>query len=102
MSRQDTRISELMAEATAGRWNRRTLLARAAALGVVLPLAGAVRGVSAEDATPVMDADGKIQVGILNKAMSMDEIKAEVAKEGSVNVGNWTYTANDTLIAKFQ
>lgn len=99
--RQDTRISELMAEAAASRWNRRTLLARAAAMGIALPIAAAARGAAAEDATPVTDADGKIMVGILNKAMTMDEIKAEVAKEGSVNVGNWTYTGNDTLIAKF-
>jgi spermidine/putrescine-binding protein len=90
-----------MAEAAASRWNRRTLLARAAAMGIALPIAAAARGAAAEDATPVTDADGKIMVGILNKAMTMDEIKAEVAKEGSVNVGNWTYTGNDTLIAKF-
>ena len=34
--------------------------------------------------------------------MTRDEIVAEIQKEGQVNVGNWTYTANDTLIAKFQ
>jgi len=104
MSHQDARISGLLAEAAEGRWNRRTLLARAAAMGIAAPaLARALRpaGVAAVDATPVADADGKIQVSILNKAMTMDEIKAEIEKEGSVNVGNWTYTANDTVIAKF-
>ena len=39
---------------------------------------------------------------ILNKEMTPDEIAAAIESEGEVNVGNWTYTANDTLIAKFQ
>jgi spermidine/putrescine-binding protein len=34
--------------------------------------------------------------------MTDDEIKAEIAKEGSVVVGNWTYTANDELVNQFQ
>jgi spermidine/putrescine-binding protein len=103
MRPEDSRVSGLLAEAAAGRWNRRTLLARAAAMGIAAPaLAAAVRGVGAVDATPVADADGRIQVSILDRAMTMDEIKAEIEKEGSVNVGNWTYTANDTLIAKFR
>jgi ABC-type Fe3+ transport system substrate-binding protein len=42
------------------------------------------------------------QVPIVNKAMTADEIKAAVAKEGSVVVGNWTYTANDELVKQFQ
>jgi len=33
--------------------------------------------------------------------MTQDEIIAEIQKEGVVNVGNWTYTANDTLVAQF-
>jgi spermidine/putrescine-binding protein len=41
-------------------------------------------------------------VSILNKDMTDDEIKAEIAKEGSVVVGNWTYTANDELVNQFQ
>ena len=41
-------------------------------------------------------------VSILNKDMTDDEIKAEIAKEGSVVVGNWTYTANDELVKQFQ
>src|SRR6478736_2015451 len=43
-------------------------------------------------------AGEKIKVAILNKEMTNDEIKAEVQKEGSVVVGNWTYTANDQLV----
>ncbi len=46
-------------------------------------------------------AGGTNVVGILNREMTDDEIRAEIEREGSVNVGNWTYTANDTLITKF-
>ena len=40
-------------------------------------------------------------VAILNKDMSDAEIKAEIEKEGSLIVGNWTYTANDELVNQF-
>ena len=45
--------------------------------------------------------DGPVQVSILNREMTQEEIVAEIQNEGEVNVGNWTYTANDTVIAKF-
>jgi spermidine/putrescine-binding protein len=41
-------------------------------------------------------------VSIVNKDMTDDEIKAAIASEGSVVVGNWTYTANDELVKQFQ
>jgi hypothetical protein len=41
-------------------------------------------------------------VAILNKDMTDDEIKAEIAKEGGLVVGNWTYSANSVLIDEFQ
>jgi spermidine/putrescine-binding protein len=41
-------------------------------------------------------------VSIVNKDMTDDEIKAAIAAEGSVVVGNWTYTANDELVNQFQ
>lgn len=47
------------------------------------------------------DSGEKIQVSIVNKEMTMDEIKAAIAEEGSLVVGNWTYTANDELINQF-
>jgi len=40
-------------------------------------------------------------VSILNKDMTDAEIKAEIEKEGSLIVGNWTYTANDELVKQF-
>src|SRR5207245_9806636 len=41
-------------------------------------------------------------VSILNQDMTDDQIKAEVAKEGSLVVANWTYTANDELVKEFK
>ena len=47
-------------------------------------------------------AAGTKHVSIVNKDMTDDEIKAAIAAEGSVVVGNWTYTANDELVKQFQ
>jgi spermidine/putrescine-binding protein len=41
-------------------------------------------------------------VSILNKDMTDADIKAEIAKEGGLVVGNWTYSANSVLIDEFQ
>jgi spermidine/putrescine-binding protein len=47
-------------------------------------------------------AAGTKHVAIVNKDMTDDEIKAAIAAEGSVVVGNWTYTANDELTKQFE
>lgn len=100
MNGDSTRLSSLVAEAIDSRLSRREIVRRGLALGLSVPAIGAVLSrVSAADVAAAQD--GPIKVGILNKEMTLDEIKAEVAKEGSVNVGNWTYTANDTLVAQF-
>jgi spermidine/putrescine-binding protein len=41
-------------------------------------------------------------VSILNRDMTDEEIAAEVAREGSLVVANWTYTANDELTKQFE
>lgn len=41
-------------------------------------------------------------VAILNKDLTDDQIKAEIAKEAGVVVGNWTYSANAVLVDQFQ
>jgi spermidine/putrescine-binding protein len=41
-------------------------------------------------------------VSIVNKDMTDADIKAAIAAEGSVVVGNWTYTANDELVKQFE
>jgi spermidine/putrescine-binding protein len=47
-------------------------------------------------------AAGTKHVSIVNKDMSDDDIKAAIAKEGGLVVGNWTYTATDELVNQFQ
>jgi spermidine/putrescine-binding protein len=102
---ENVRLSSLVAEAIEGRLSRREIVRRGAALG----LAGSAIGTAltrvaaetaAQDATPAAQ-DGPVQVSILNQEMTHDDIVAAIQAEGEVNVGNWTYTANDTLIAKF-
>jgi spermidine/putrescine-binding protein len=57
---------------------------------------------AASSAASPSAAAGTKHVSILNKDMTDDEIKAAIASEGSVVVGNWTYTANDELTKQFQ
>jgi len=45
---------------------------------------------------------GTKHVSIVNQDMTDDQIKAAIQKEGSVVVGNWTYSANAVLIDQFQ
>lgn len=102
-------VSSLVAEAVEGRLSRREVVRRGVALGLSVPAIGmalsriSTASVAAQDATPDAAAEqgGAVQVSILNREMTQDEIIAEIQNEGSVNVGNWTYTANDTVIAKF-
>ncbi len=58
-------------------------------------------GATATPATTGGGGGAKKHVSILNKDMTDDEIKAEVKKEGSLLVANWTYTANDELVKQF-
>lgn len=104
MNGERTQVDTLVAEARAGRLNRRQIVQRGFALGLGVTGIGAALsaltpGATAQDATPA--AGGTDVVGIVGKAMTPEEISAAIQAEGQVNVGNWTYTANDTLIAKF-
>ena len=57
---------------------------------------------TAASQAPGSAAAGPKHVSIVNKDMTDDEIKAAVAKEGSLVVGNWTYAATDELVKQFQ
>jgi spermidine/putrescine-binding protein len=93
-------MSSLVTEAIEGQLNRREIVRRGVALGLAAPAIGMT--LSRVSAASVAAQDGPIQVSILNREMTPDEIVAAIESEGEVNVGNWTYTANDTLIAKFE
>ena len=55
----------------------------------------------ATPATPAASSQATKHVSILNRDMTDAEIRAEVAKEGSIVIANWTYTANDEIIKQF-
>src|SRR5215216_3321253 len=97
---ENPRLKSLVSEAIAGRYSRREIVRRGVALGLAAPAIGTA--LSQVSAASVAAQDGPVQVSIMNKEMTPDEIVAAIESEGEVNVGNWTYTANDTLVAKFQ
>ena len=90
--------------------NRVRRLCAVATVTVLSVLAvGASPGV-AQDASPAASsapascapAAGTKHVSIVDKDMTDEEIAAAIAAEGSLTVGNWTYTANDELVNQFQ
>ena len=100
MTPENPRLLSLVSEAIEGRYSRREIVRRGVALGLAAPAIG--MALSRVSAASVAAQDGPVQVSIVNKEMTPDEIVAAIQSEGEVNVGNWTYTANDTVIAKFQ
>jgi spermidine/putrescine-binding protein len=106
---RDQTIEQLYQEAVTKRLNRRAILARGMALGLSLPAIGSVAAM-AQDASPAASPapmtspaqNGPVHVPIVDKDMSFDDIKAAIADEKEVTVGNWTYTANDQLVKRFQ
>ena len=56
---------------------------------------------SASSASPAASGTATKHVSIVNWDMTDEEIRAEVAKEGSIVIANWTYTANDEIIKQF-
>ena len=100
MTAENARLSSLVSEAIVGRYSRREIVRRGLALGLAMPAIGAaLRQVSAAS---VAAQEGPVQVSILNREMTPEEIVEAIRAEGEVNVGNWTYSANDTLIAQFE
>jgi spermidine/putrescine-binding protein len=100
MMPENRRLMSLVSEAMEGCYSRREIIRRGVALGLAAPAIGVA--LSRVSAASVASQDAPVQVSILNKEMTPDEIVAAIEGEGEVNVGNWTYTANDTLVAKFQ
>jgi spermidine/putrescine-binding protein len=100
MTPKDTRLNSLISEAAAGRYSRRDVVRRGVALGLTAPMIWTA--LSRLPAATVMAQGEPVQVSILNQEMTPEQIVEAIRAEGEVNVGNWTYTANDTLIAKFQ
>ena len=99
-----------MNQSSKARWLR--LAAPIAIVGLIAAACssgGATSAPSAGGATtspaasaPASAAAGTVHVSIVNKDMTPDELKAAITAEGSLVVGNWTYTANDELVKQFQ
>jgi len=79
------------------------------ALGLSLPAIMSVAA-RAQDASPAASPapmtspaqNGPVHVSIVNKDMSLDDIKAAIAEEKELTVANWTYVASDQLVKRFQ
>lgn len=108
-STRDHILAQLYQEAVAKHLSRRAILARGMALGLSIPAIATVAA-AAQDATPAASPapmtspaqNGPVNVPIVGKDMTFDDIKAAIAEEQTVTVGNWTYTANDQLVQRFQ
>ena len=75
----------------------------AAATQVAPTVAAAGPQVSAAATAAPGQTSGKTyKVSILNKEMTKDEVVEALKKEAEVNVANWTYTANDAIVGRFQ
>ncbi len=57
---------------------------------------------SVADAQTLLGEDRLVSVSIVGKEMTKAEIAEAIRQEGSLVVGNWTYTANDDLIREFE
>src|SRR4051794_19339174 len=104
MSDHERRMQDLYTHAVKGNFNRRQILRYGAMLGLSATAIQSVLAAGAfAQATPVSPAQaGPVNVPIVGKDMTFDDIKAAIQAEGEVNVGNWTYSANPQLIEQFQ
>ena len=88
--------------------NRTTRVSAPRRVGALLFSAVLLVGACSSTSSPAPGASGgggggaTKHVAIVNKDMTDDEIKAAVAAEGGLTVGNWTYTATDELVNQFQ
>ncbi|MDQ2684096.1 MAG: hypothetical protein M3Y37_11280 [Chloroflexota bacterium] len=109
MADRQQQIEKFYSDVATGTMSRREIVKGGFALGLSLA-ALAPLVAQAQDATPAATpsvptspaANGPVNVPIVGRDMTFDEIKAAIAEEGEVTVGNWTYTANDQLVEQFQ
>lgn len=104
MTKQYELIDQFATEATSRRYTRRQIMRIGMALGLSGAMIESVLAMPAfaQDANASPAAGGPVNVPIVGKEMSFEDIKAAIAAEKEVNVGNWTYTASDQLIQRFQ
>ncbi len=81
--------------------SRKRLLWPMASVVVIGALLLSACGGGATTPAPAGGGGPTKHVSILNKDLTDAEIKAEIQREGSLVVANWTYTANDELVKQF-
>lgn len=103
MTKNHELIDQLAGEAKRRRYTRRQVVRAGIALGLSGAMIDSVLAMPAfaQDSAASPAAGGPVNVPIVGKEMTFDEIKAAIADEKEVNVGNWTYSANDALIKRF-
>lgn len=104
MAKHHELIDQFATEAKRRRYTRRQVMRVGLALGISATALQSVLATPAfaQDADASPAAGGPVMVPLVGKEMTFDEIKAAIAEEKEVNVGNWTYTASDQLIQRFQ
>jgi spermidine/putrescine-binding protein len=104
MPEMDAAVQHLTNLATKRRYTRRQIVRAGLALGISGAAISTVlrNPVFAQDSNASPAADGPVNVPIVGQEMSFEDIQAAIESEGEVNVGNWTYTANDQLIERFR
>src|SRR4051794_5816680 len=104
---REQKLEQLYRDVDAGNLTRRQIIKSGFALGLSLtaiaPLVARAQDATPAAATPVSPAaNGPVNVPIVGKDMSLDDIKAAIQDEGELTVGNWTYVASDQLVKRFQ
>ncbi|MEZ4499515.1 MAG: extracellular solute-binding protein [Thermomicrobiales bacterium] len=101
----DERFIELFAKtAEQRRYTRRQVVRAGVGLGLSAAAIGSVlaRPAFAQDSAQSPASAGPVMNPLTGAEMSFDDIVAAIEAEGEVNVANWTYTATDALIKRFQ
>jgi spermidine/putrescine-binding protein len=104
MSNERDLVEKFSAHASQRRYTRRQIVRAGAALGLSAAAVNSLLAMPAfaQDSAASPAAGGPVMVSIVGAEMTFDEIKAAISEEGEVNVGNWTYSANDALIQRFE
>jgi len=108
MTDHNEAFKRLASEAADGKYTRRQILAGAMALGLSAAAVSEILSSAtyAQEATPGASPAASPAlptiVPIVGKELTKDDIAAAIESEGEVTVGNWTYTANDQLVSRFQ
>ncbi len=104
MKIDDRFIDRFIQRAEQLRYTRRQVMRIGAGLGLSAAAINTVLAhpAFAQDSNASPAANGPVLDSLSGNELSFDDIVAAVESEGEVTVANWTYTATDALIERFQ